>query len=290
MKPILLLSVGCALLLSLPAHAALRGVALYERGNYARARRVLEEELRSPKLTPEERITARLYLAAALHASGAKEAASVQLEELVLTAPELEVDPVLFPPAFVELAESIRQKVEDERKRVEAERQRVEAERQRVEAERLAREQAARQPPPPVAPTPQETPPAQADGSLRLRPEVFGFVSPLGQKSYGLGGGLSLGVGAMEAGVRVLLGDDVGVGAEVGLVLGSGAVQPHLALRGTFVPGQPSYGGGAVVGLRLHPASRLTLLVDVGAEYFAVPNGYRAFVLTSSAGVGFDLL
>jgi hypothetical protein len=156
-----------------------------------------------------------------------------------------------------------------------------------AEEERLARQQAA---PPPLVPTPQEPQPVQEAGSLRLRPEVFGFVAPLGGSTYGLGGGLSFGVGAMEAGVRVLLGEDLGVGAQVGLLLGRGKVQPHLGLRGTFVPGQPSYGGGAVVGLRLHPTARLTFLVDVGAEYFAVPNGYRSLVLTSSAGVGFDLL
>jgi len=291
MRLILLLSVGCVLLVSLPAHAALKGVAHYERGNYARARRVLEQELRSPKLTEEERIKARLYLAASLHALDAKEAASVQLEELVLTAPNLEVDPVLFPPSFVELAGSIRQRVEDERKRVDAERQRVEAERlAREEAERLAREQAARPPPPPVAPQPVEPVPAEQEtGSLRLRPEVFGFVAPLGGRSFGVGGGLTFGFGGLEAGARVLLGEDLGVGAEVGMLLGSGSVQPRLGLRGTFVPGQPSYGGGAVVGLRLRPVSRLTLLVDVGAEYFSAPSGYRPFVLTSSAGIGFDL-
>jgi hypothetical protein len=144
--------------------------------------------------------------------------------------------------------------------------------------------------PPPVAPTAAEPPPVREAGSLRLRPEVFGFVAPLGETSHGLGAGLSFGSGSMEAGVRVLLGEDVGVGVEAGLLLGSGKVQPRLGLRGTVVPGQPSYGGGAVVGLRLRPVSRLTFLVDVGAEYFAVPNGFRSFVLTSSAGVGFDLL
>jgi tetratricopeptide (TPR) repeat protein len=283
MRPNLLLAVACALLVSLPAHAALRGVALYERGKYARARHVLEEELRSQDLTQEERIRARLYLAAALHALGAEEAARVQLEELVLTAPSLQVDPILFPSTFVALAESTRQ-------RAEAERQRVEVERQRVEAERLAREQAAMPPPPPEITTPQEPLPAQEARPLRFRPEVFGFVAPIGERAFGMGAGLTFGFGALEAGARMLLGEDLGMGAEVGLLLGSGTLQPRLGLRGTAVPGLSSYGGGAVVGLRIHPASRLTFLVDVGAEYLSVPNGYRSFVLTSSAGVGFDLL
>ncbi|WP_224245108.1 hypothetical protein [Hyalangium gracile] len=292
MRVIVLLSVGWVLFAAPPAHAELRGVALYERGDYARARKALEEELRSSRLSKEDRVKARLYLAAALHASGAEEAARIQLEELALTAPALQVDPILFPPDFVALAEKARKGVEEQRqavenKRLEEERQRQEAERQRLEAERLAREQEeARKNPPEDTPTEDEE-----AKPVQLRPELFGFVDPLG-KGAGVGGALTVGLGAMDLNARVLMGDNPGFGAEVGLLLGAGTVQPRLALRGTAVPGASAYGGGAVAGLRLAPASRITLLLDVGAEYLKVEdsNQYRSFVLTSSAGVGFDLL
>ncbi|WP_224361742.1 hypothetical protein [Hyalangium versicolor] len=293
MRSAVLLFTGWVLLAALPAHAELRGVLLYERGDYARARKTLEEDLRSSKLSKEDRVKARLYLAAALHASGAEEAARIQLEELALTAPALQVDPILFPPDFVALADKARKSVdaqrqETERKRQDEERQRLEAERQRLEAERLAREQAENSSKPP----PEDVPSVSAESKqVQLRPEVFGFVDPLG-KGWGLGGDVTLGLGSVDVNARVLLGENPGFGAEVGLLLGSGSVQPRLALRGTAVPGSKAYGGGAVAGLRLAPANRLILLVDVGAEYLSVKDTteYRSFVLTSSAGVGFDLL
>lgn len=404
MSRALLFAVGCALLVALPASAALRGVRLYEQGEYAKARKTLEKELRSPKLSKEERSKARLYLAASLYASGAEESARIQLEELALTNPSLKVDPVIFPQGFVTLAEQSRERVaakmppapapepvaptptqagpsagsEEEFKRrltagirlyesLEYERALQQVQRAKevthssdqdvtaslyegliladmgqteqslaafktalllnpeaklpVKAspkvakdfedlrvhvrEELARNerkqaeaQAAAKPPAPApekpvaaAPQPPAPPPEEAPAprSVRLRPELFGFADPIG-KSVGAGGGLTLGLGSLELGGRVLLGQKLGFGAEAGVLLGSGAVRPRLALRGTAVPGLSSYGGGAVVGLRLLPTSRLTFLVDVGAEYFSAREGYRPLALTTSAGLGFDLL
>jgi hypothetical protein len=114
-------------------------------------------------------------------------------------------------------------------------------------------------------------------------------MDPLG-KSVGAGGGLTLGLGSLELGARVLMGEQLGVGVEAGLVLGRGVLSPRLGLRGTAIPGVDAYGGGAVVGLRIRPASRLSFRVDVGAEYFSAPAQYRPLALTGSAGVGFDLL
>jgi hypothetical protein len=296
---IFLLCMAWTLLGAVPARAELRGIALYERGDYARARKALEDDLRSSRLSKEDRVKARLYLAAALYASGAEEAARIQLEELALTAPALQVDPILFPPDFVALADKARKSVEaqrqesetkrlEEERRQEAERQRLEAERKRLEAERLAQEQAAAQaknPPPGPAPV-------EESKSVQLRPEVFGFVDPLGKGSVGMGAALTLGLGGVELAARVLVGTKPGFGGEVGVRVGSGSVQPRVALRGTAVPGAQAYGGGAVAGLRLKPTDRLTFLVDVGAEYLKVQDSsqYRSFVLSSSAGVGFDLL
>lgn len=294
MRFTVLLTLGWTLLASLPAHAELRGVALYERGDYLRARKVLTQELKSPGLSKEDQTKARLYLAAALFASGAEESARIHLEELALTVPSFRVDPILFPPDFVAMAEEARASVEAqqrqaERQRQEVERQRQEAERQRLESERRAREEAEARTKPKQPPPPEVV--AEASAPLRLRPDVFGFVDALG-KSAGMGGGLTLGLGSVDMSARVLMGTRVGVGAEVGLLLGSGAVQPRLALRGTAVPGASAYGGGAVAGLRLAATNRLTFLLDVGAEYLTVQdkNLYRTFALTSSAGVGFDLL
>jgi hypothetical protein len=265
MKLIILLVTGLVLLASPQAHAGLRGVSLYERGEYARARKVLQEELRSPALSQEERVQARLYLAAAMHASGAEESATLQLEELVLTTPNLKVDPILFPPAFVAIAERARE---------------------RVEAEHQARAQAEAQAARPPVTALQEA--GQPPGSTRLRPEVFGFVEPVGG-AYGFGGGLSLGLGALELSARVLLGAELAVGAEAGLLLGSGTVRPRLALRGTLIPGLSGYGGGVVAGVRLAAGQRITLLADVGAEYLKVPATYRGLAMTGSVGVGFEL-
>lgn len=298
MKATVLLSLGGLLLVSLPAHAELRGVTLYERGEFARARKMLTEELSLPNLSKEDQAKGRLYLAAALFATGDKTGASNQLEQLAVLAPSFKVDPILFPPGFVALAEKARAKAEA--KRQEEERLRLEAERLRLEEERKAREEAealARQQQPEPPPPDEEAP--EPGASLRLRPDVFGFVDAVG-RSYGLGGGVTLGLGMVDVNARVLLGDELGVGGEVGLLLGNGSVQPRLALRGTAVP-NVGMGGGGVVGLRLGASERLTVLLDVGAEFFSIKSPdnrpvensgktYRTFVLTSTAGVGFDLL
>ncbi len=271
MRPSVLLCV--VWLLPMVALAQSRGVSLYQRGEYEAARRSLERELLTPGLSEERQATARLYLAASLHELGDSSMTWTQLVELARSHPEQEVDPVLFPPEFVVLAA-------EARKRVEAE----------------------RQPPPRVpdrtpeeGPTPTEDPFAQdeepaAAGRSRLLPEVFGFLDPVG-KAVGLGGGVTYGSGSFEVGARVLLGDQLGAGAQVGFVLGDGAFRPHLALRGTAIPGLSAYGGGPVVGARLALGSSLTALVDVGAGLFKVSDdGYRSFVVTASAGLGFDLL
>lgn len=248
------------------------GVSLYERGEYAKARQALERELRSTKLTSQAEATALLYLAASLHELGEGALARARLEQLVLGYPEHEVEQGLFPPDFMAMVAEVRT---------------------RVAAERA--------PPPPVpdrtedrTPSPedpfaQDEEPAAA-GRSRLLPEVFGFLDPVG-KAVGVGGGVTYGSGSFEVGARVLLGDQLGAGAQVGLVLGDGAFRPHLALRGTAIPGLSAYGGGPVVGVRLALGSSLTALVDVGAELFKVSDeGYRSFVLTTSVGLGFDLL
>jgi hypothetical protein len=288
MRTTVLLCVGWTLLAALPAHAELKGVQLYERGKYAAARKALEDELRSNTLTQEDRVKARLYLAAALFASKAPEVARIQLEELMVTAPDVQVDPILFPPDFVAMAQDVRKQLEQQR--MEKERQRLEAERQRLEAERKAREEELarnKQPPPEEH---EEEPPR----GVRLRPELFGFVAPLG-KGVGVGGAFTLAFSSVDVSARVLGGANIGVGAELGFLLGEGNVQPRVGLRATAVPQLSGFGGGAVAGIRVAASERLSLLLDVGAEYLKLSpkpedmKDYRSFVLTGSAGVGFDL-
>jgi hypothetical protein len=270
MRPSILL---CVLwLLPCVALAQSRGVALYERGEYAQARRALELELRNRSLGEDARATARLYLAASLHELGEQADTRLQLEALWRSHPNQPVDPALFPAEFVVLAGEIRkQVVADQRPPADAK-----------------PPQDAEGPASPWEPT--EEPAASASGRSRLLPEVFGFMDPAG-KAVGVGGGLTYGTGSFEVGARALLGSEVGAGLQLGWVLGDGAFRPHVALRGTAIPGLSAYGGGPVVGARLALGPSFTALVDVGAELFKVSDaGYRSFALTASAGLGFDLL
>ncbi|QSQ20218.1 hypothetical protein JY651_33825 [Pyxidicoccus parkwayensis] len=275
MRPSVLLCV--VWLLPLAALAQSRGVALYERGEYAQARRALESELRGSKLAERDRATARLYLAASLYELDDMDATRAQLEELARSYPDQTVDPALFPPEFVVLAAEARKRVLPERTPPPPE------PKPRLEM-----------PPPPVVKAheaPEEPEELVSQRRARLLPEVFGFMDPIG-KSVGVGGGLTYSGGTLEVGARALLGDQVGVGVQVGLVLGGDASRPHVALRATAIPGLSAYGGGPVVGVRIAMGPRFTALVDVGAEYFSVSDheNYRTLALTASAGFGFDLL
>jgi tetratricopeptide (TPR) repeat protein len=271
MRPSILL---CVLwLLPSVALAQSRGVALYERGEYAQARRALEAELKAPGLAERERATARLYLAASLHELGELAATRAQLEELARSHPDQPVDPALFPPEFVVLAAEARKHVVAERRPPpEPEVRHEDAPANPWEAPEVSEE------------------PVASSGRSRLMPEVFGFMDPAG-KSVGVGGGLTYGSGAFEVGARALMGTQVAAGLQVGLVLGDGAFRPHVALRATAIPGLSAYGGGPVVGARFGLGPSFTALVDVGAELFKVSDeNYRKFALSASAGLGFDLL
>jgi tetratricopeptide (TPR) repeat protein len=143
---------------------------------------------------------------------------------------------------------------------------------------------------PPPEPSELAESPETPSRALQLSPQLFGFVDPLGQ-SLGAGGGLTVGLGSLELGARVLLGQHVGVGAEAGYLLDGDTLRPRFGLRGTAIPGSSAYGGGVVAGLRLAATDRLSVLLDVGAEYLTVedPETYRTFFLTGTAGVDFDL-
>ncbi|HEX8437814.1 tetratricopeptide repeat protein [Archangium sp.] len=259
------------LLLSSLAQAEPEGLQLYEGGDYEAAIQAFTRVLTAPDSTQKERDLARLYLAASLHAVGQVEQTQQHLEVLAREYPELRMDPVRFLPELVELAESIRA---------------------RVERERMAREQALRQPPPQQAPAASPAPVVRA---VHLRPEAFGLVEALGllgsqQPTWQLGGGLAYGQGNLEGSARVLLGGSPIFHVQGGVLLGHAAFQPYLGLRAVLVPGEKSYGGGAVVGGRFALPAGFVALVDVGAEYLPNDDDFvRPFALTVQAGLGFDI-
>ena len=281
------------------AWAQSQGILLYERGEYSRAARVLTNEVNNPRRSEKDRARARVYLAAALMELGKRDEAQAQLEELLRTYPEQRVDPALFPPELVELDRVVRAEVETERLRKEAE----EAERLRLaaeEAERRRREAETLQPTPGDEGNGAQ-PADQAEvSSFRLRPELLGFGDFKGRGAVGPGVGVTVGSGALEGTVRALIGKlHTSWEAEAGVVIGSWAFQPRVAVRGMLVPGikvpgstEPvaRFGFVGAVGGRLALSSRVTVLADVGYGWlFGMPAKYNNHVVVASAGLGFNL-
>ncbi|WNG27653.1 hypothetical protein F0U62_29210 [Cystobacter fuscus] len=274
---LLLLAAGIA---RADAPAIQPGIQLYENGEYEAAAQVFLQLLADPRRSSQERGEARVYLAASLHAQGRVEETRQQLELLARETPEQQVDSVRFLPELVALAREIRQRVDAER----------EFARKEAERERLAREEALRRAPPPAW----------------LRPEAFGLYEALGPQ-WTVGAGLAYHRGLLEGGARVMLNRDPatdpprlfptfqfqgGVLPGRGLALGSGTLQPLVALRAILVPGTRSYGGGVVTGVRYKLANGLVALLDLGADYlFLTPDdgSYRNFAVTAQAGLGFDV-
>jgi tetratricopeptide (TPR) repeat protein len=276
------------LLVAPPALADPNGLRLYENGDYEAAARAFEEAMADPHLAPEERGRMHLYLAASLHALGRVEQAGRQLEILTREHPEQRLDPARFLPELVAWAEAIRQRVETE---------------QRYAREQGEREATERAPPPlaspdlaPAAPLdpqsgpPPASPPGPRVATAHLRPELFTLFTPTG-RAWLPGGGLSYVRGRMEGGARVWFGSaPVVVHLQGGVLLGSGAFQPHVGLRAVLVPGAGGYGSGAVVGGRLALPAGFVALLDVGADYFFIGDDlHQRFELTAQAGLGFDV-
>jgi hypothetical protein len=312
------------LLLLLPMStwaARLRGIQLYERGDYAGAVRKLKAEVNNPQYGEKDRARARVYLAASLQALGKEDEAFLQLEELARTYPAQRVDPALFPPELVRLELKVREQLETERQVQEAERRRQEAEQAELnriaaaeDAERRRKEQEAAVRDPQVdgqgRVEVQDTAPAEPVSSFRLRPELtgygdaggwFNFERP-GKGSYGPAVALTAGIGPVEATVRTLIGKDrLAWDLEAGYLIGTGAFQPRVAARATLFPGigkpaanettgGPRFGFGGSVGGRLALSSRFTVLADLGAVGIPdVDPQFNALVVVFSAGVGYSL-
>ena len=285
------------LLLPLTTWAAqLPGIRLYQRGEYAKASRTLKQEINNPRRTDKQKALARVYLAASLMALEKEDEAYVQLEELARIYPEQRVDPALFPPELVELELRVRNQLETERRRQEAEQAELnriaaaeEAERRKREQEAAARDQVVEVPRDEV-PSPEPAAPAS---TFRLRAEATSFLDMSTPQAWGLGAGLTVGTGMLEASLRGLIAPKWGLELDAGLVFGSGFFQPRVALRGTAalgIEGGPGIGLGGVVGVRLALSPQLTALADFGVERLvSAPSGYKPWLFMGSAGIGFNL-
>jgi tetratricopeptide (TPR) repeat protein len=255
---------------------------LYENLEYEQA---LEQLKRTKKLAQglEQEVPVLVLEGIVLAELGKQEDSQKAFESALLLNPDVEL-PLRVSPKVARSFEKVRARV-----------------RQELEEEQRLRPRPNVPPSPPQDTTqrPASPPPEPSElaespeapsRALQLSPQIFGFVDPLGQ-SLGAGGGLTVGLGSLELGARVLLGQHVGVGAEAGYLLEGDTLRPRFGLRGTAIPGSSAYGGGVVAGLRLAATDRLSVLLDVGAEYLAVedPETYRTFFLTGTAGVDFDL-
>jgi hypothetical protein len=102
---------ACALLAT-PALAAdpgvESGVGLYRHGDYAGAVSALKTALEKGVADPSERASARMYLASSYEAQGQIDPARGVLKQLFEADPAIPIDPALFPPSFVKLAEEVR--------------------------------------------------------------------------------------------------------------------------------------------------------------------------------------
>lgn len=259
-----LLLIGFFLLVSRPTWAQGTGVQLYESGEYEVAIRQCEQELAEASRAPAERAQARIYLAASLHALGQAAEARKQLELLAREHPEVRVDPILFPPELVTLAEAIREQAESTR---EFEAREAQLRQEREEALRRA------------SPTP----------LTYLRPEALGLFEAVA-RTWTLGAGASIRRESLEGSIRVLYASSPAFHLQVGVSPGQGSSRFLLGLRASLVPGLDSYGTGPVVGGRIALPGGLIGLAEVGAEYFfAGREDHHRFAVMAQVGLGYDV-
>jgi len=83
----------------------------FEFAEFEKARDALAPIAEDPERAPEERARARTYLAATEHALGDVEAARAHLSILFRESPDVRLDPGLFLPELVRLAEEVRDEV-----------------------------------------------------------------------------------------------------------------------------------------------------------------------------------
>lgn len=270
------------LLFSLAASAAtdvrLRAATkLFHRGSYSEAVNALLPLIADEKLSEEDRVRARQYLAAALFANEEKAAAKQELVALAREHPHSRLDPGEFVPELVLLEREALAQVEAELKEARERSAELAAQQTQESTGAIAGELTA-----PVDAR------SSATRSLRLQGGAFGF-GDVYARSVGAGATVGISWSKLDASARLLIGPNVGAGVEVGFRFLDTMVTPRIAVRGTAVPGIGVVGGGLVGGLRADLATHLFATVDVALEGYLVPDDYSALAVPVTAGLHFSL-
>ncbi|HYV44147.1 MAG TPA: hypothetical protein VFA20_04760 [Myxococcaceae bacterium] len=105
-----------AMLCASPALAArdqrvLKAIDLFDRAEFTRAKDLLATLVDAPQLSDEDRLQARIYLAASYYGLGDRASAKAQFLMLVRRYPRVELDPGLFLPEVVDLFHQARMEV-----------------------------------------------------------------------------------------------------------------------------------------------------------------------------------
>lgn len=241
-------------------------IDLYQSGEYEKARAALAPLALDTDLALPQRARALAYLAAAQVGAKDVPTAKSSFRRLAMEFPDYRLSAMEFMPELIALADEARAELE--------------------------KEKAAAMPPEP-APSgdkPSAAEPAKAEPSAErsvlVRLGAFGFGEPMA-KALGAGASAGVSISGVDLSARLLLGANVGFGAEVAYrFLDGGLVQPRLAARFSGVPGAGAWGGGGAVGVQLAPVRQLWIGAEVGFEAFAVGQGWQPTALPIALSVG----
>src|SRR4051812_48515802 len=89
----------------------LKAIDLFDRAEFTRAKDLLATLVDAPQLSDEDRLQARVYLAASYYGLGDRASAKAQFLMLVRRYPRVELDPGLFLPEVVDLFHQARMEV-----------------------------------------------------------------------------------------------------------------------------------------------------------------------------------
>lgn len=145
----------------------------------------------------------------------------------------------------------------------------------------------------PASPEASEQPDVEdgADGSsgVSFQVSAFGFADALG-RSGGPGADLRVVFGGLQTRLLVLGGPSVGLGLEAGYLIGQGAFQPKVGLRGYLGPSTGAAGGGVLLGLQYSPWRPVAFFIDGSAEIYAVDAPWRSTAVLLTSGVSWRFL
>ena len=89
----------------------LKAIGFFDRAEFTRAKDLLVTLVDAPQLSDEDRLQARIYLAASYYGLGDRASAKAQFLTLVRRYPRVELDPGLFLPEVVDLFQQARMEV-----------------------------------------------------------------------------------------------------------------------------------------------------------------------------------